>query len=118
MYGFVCTPTITKSRRIHPNSAALIYNIFTTSNKIYTSGIILADISDHVLIYTVEDISTKLNYKVVKRPDISDKNTLAFCNSLKNEDWDLLMTEQSSLKDCNLTADKHDPLKSVKLKID
>jgi len=86
IYSFGCIPTITKPTCIHNNSATLIDNILTTSNQVCYSVIVLSNISDHNIIFTIEDISTNKKYSTIKRPDMSDKNINALCISLVNDD--------------------------------
>lgn len=62
-------PLITKPTRITSQSATLIDNIFTNINKdIVMSGIFMADISDHLPIFTVVkyDNNKKTTYKTLK----------------------------------------------------
>ena len=45
-------PSITKPTRITPTLATLIDNISTNSNSYQTSGRIVADVSDHLPVFT------------------------------------------------------------------
>ena len=51
-------PTITKPTRIQGNMATLIDNIFTSSLGVDLSGVLLNYISDHKMVFSLEEIST------------------------------------------------------------
>ena len=55
-YGLI--PTITKPTRTQSNTATLIDNLFTSSVNVNLAGILLNDISDHHIIFAIEQIST------------------------------------------------------------
>ena len=56
MSSYSLYPSITKPTRITPTSATLIDNIFTNLNSYQTSGIIVADVSDHLPVFISTDL--------------------------------------------------------------
>ena len=58
MFSFGLVPTITKPTRTQGNVATLIDNLFTSSVGVNLSGILLNDISDHHMVFAIEEIST------------------------------------------------------------
>merc|ERR1712059_37876 len=74
MYANGLVPNITKPTRIQSTSATLIDNIFSSSVSIGLSGILLDDISDHNMVFAVEEISTNVPEAKTKKPDMSSKN--------------------------------------------
>ena len=88
-------PTIYKPTRITPNSATLIYNIFTNDiDKDYTAGLLFNDLSDHLPI--VHILHKKVNSvhsrtaSVVKRV-ITKSNIEKLQTELKLINWNDLM---------------------------
>ena len=89
--SFSLYPSITKPTRITSKTTTLIDNIFTNSYSKQTAGVILTDISDHLLIFTStnltvyqkDDKGTKVNAR-----DVSDENIRNFKNKLCQVNWD------------------------------
>ena len=79
MYAGGLIPTITKPKRLQGTSATLIDNIFSSSVGVDLAGVILNDISDHNMIFALEEISTGTPEGKVKKPDMSIKNINGFC---------------------------------------
>ena len=85
-------PTITKPTRITDVSATLIDNIFTNAvNSNCKSGIIYADISDHlpVILQTpaTDNNLNKTQIKTVKRRQYTDQSISNFRSYLININW-------------------------------
>ena len=85
-------PSITKPTRITPNSATLIDNIFTNSNTYQTSGIIVADVSDHLPVFISTDLKVyrKKNDQVdTEVRQLKDRNIKHFKSELRKVDWEI-----------------------------
>ena len=122
MYASGLIPTITKPTRLQGTSATLIDNIFSSSVGIGLAGVILNDISDHNMVFAIEDIATDCPESKVKRPDMSSKNITAFCDLLTKSNWDFIQEENDITKaydyfyeKINATAEISFPLKVVKV---
>ena len=61
MSSYSLDPSIKKPTRKLPTSATLIDNIFTNSNSFQTSGIIIADVSDHLSVFITTDLKLNRN---------------------------------------------------------
>ena len=58
MFSYRLIPTITKPTRTQGNTASLIDNFFTSSVGVNLAGILLNDISDHHIVFAIEEITT------------------------------------------------------------
>ena len=105
MFSFGFLPTITKPTRIH-GAATLIDNIFTSSQKILQSGIILNDISDHNMTFTIEEVFTNSNEDILLKPALTKKNIDIFCNTLSNSNWDFVLENNDVQKSFDYFYDK------------
>ncbi len=84
-------PSITRPTRITSTSATLIDNIFTNNFAKQTSGIILADISDHLPIFMSTDLKGFRNDDRdidIEVRDMKEKNVSLFKEKLCNVNWD------------------------------
>ena len=65
--------------------------IFTNkSNKIMLSGILIADISDHLPVFYISVSNNKTNipkFTIISSRSITDQHTLVLKNELTNTDW-------------------------------
>ena len=94
LYASCFLPLITKPTRIACNSSTLIDNIFCNDLKVNTlSGIIVADVSDHLPIYAVL-LSSKLksfkpndNHSHYYKRDTSQQALDNLTEDLRNIDW-------------------------------
>ena len=123
MFSFGLVPTITKPTRTQGNAATLIDNIFTSSVSMGISGILLNDISDHHMVFAIEEISTGSPEGNIKKPDMSTKNINAFCEILSRSSCDFIQEENYIIKaydnfysKITATAEILFPLKLVKAK--
>ena len=98
MFSSGLIPKITKPTRTQGNTATLIDNLFTSSLSIGLSGILINDISDHHMVFAVEDIITDTPESKIKKSDMSTKNINAFCETLKKSDWDFILEENDITK--------------------
>ena len=97
--------------------------LFSNSNKILLSGIILSDISDHNPIFSIEETFISKDIHPQLRPDLSTENMGIFCNYLQNHDWEPLLCETNTINAFDYFYTKLTdfteasfPLKAVKLK--
>ena len=89
-------PSITKPTRITKSSATLIDNIFIPLSlaPISASYIIIEDMSDHLLTLLVLnglDTGKKVEH-VIESRDLRPKNTITLRDSIKNVNWDTLLS--------------------------
>ena len=89
-------PSITKPTRITKSSATLIDNIFIPLElvAISSSHILIEDMSDHLpVLLVLSGVTTgKLCEHVIESRDLRPKNINALRSSIKNVDWDVLLT--------------------------
>ena len=92
MSSYSLYPSITKPTRITPTSATLIDNIFTNSNSNQTSGIIVADVSDHLPVFISTDLKVyrMKNDKVdAEVRQLKDHNIKYFKSELSKVAWEI-----------------------------
>ena len=121
-YGFL--NLITKATRFSKNSFSLIDQIFTNKKSLsFSSGIILNDLSDHLLTFTCLDFKKgcKPAPKFKKCRDFSDRNLNQFKDNLSSLSWervtscqDVNLAFSNFWEDWSLLFDLHFPLKSVR----
>ena len=123
MFSYGLIPKITKPTRTQNNTATLIDNLFTSSLNVDLSGILINDISDHHMVFALEEINTDTPEGKIKRPDMSNKNITAFCDTQEKSEWDFILVEKDVNKAyeyfysrINATADISFPLKITKEK--
>ena len=88
-------PSITKSTRITPTSAILSDNIFTNLNSYQTSGIIVADVSDHLPVFISSDLKVcrmKNDQADTEVRQLKDHNIKHFKSELSKVDWEIECT--------------------------
>ena len=115
---------ITKATRFSKNSFSLIDQIFTNVKSLsFSSGIILNDLSDHLLTFTCLDFkkSNTPSPKFKKCRDFSDRNIQQFKNNLSALSWESVSSCQdvnlafaNFWEDWSLLFKLHFPLKSVR----
>jgi hypothetical protein len=103
MYAHFLFPSILKPSRITANSATLIDNIFINNPLTIKSGLVLADISDHLPVFAVFDKCFKKNLlpdnnESKSYRNFSSFNVNKFSNMLGNCDWDFI-TEHSDINE-------------------
>ena len=95
MNSLCLTPTITKPTRITDSSCKLIDNIFSSNMLNFNSGILKADISDHLPIFIIyknyfanlESSPQKITYRIVNDSTLSNlRNSLQAENLLETLD--------------------------------
>ena len=89
-------PIIMKPTRIVQSCATLIDNIFTDDKDcIVKSGILIADISDHLPIFAITKADTKLRNSLSPESvcvrDMSEKNYINFRNHLTKASWESVL---------------------------
>ena len=99
-------PVIIRPTRFTETSATLIDNIFTNiPNESSLTGILIADISDHLLIFYISKLSMpdNVNNSYVKfRRLIDDAKIDNFCYTLSQTDW----SELYPIEDVNVCYDE------------
>ena len=93
-YSNMCMPCITKPSRITPSTATLIDNIFTNNldqiekNEKNINGQLLTDISDHLLIFRIENYVNNSNNEntFTYARDMSKKNKIKFYEEMSKLD--------------------------------
>ena len=101
MFAHNLYPIIDKPTRISCSSSTLIDNIFSNSLQVKNSGLIIADISDHLPIFCVVS-QTFLNIQnnaPIKKRIINYENMKKFKNELKDIDWTQIY-EIDDVNDC------------------
>lgn len=98
MYSMMFYPKITRPTRITSHSSTLIDNIFTNviDNKV-ESGIIINDISDHLPVFALVDVTCEKNLNVLKTTTkrlITVERINALKQSLVEQDWDFVSKQQ------------------------
>ena len=91
MSSYSFYPSITKPTRITTNSATLIDNIFTNSKSHQTSGIIIADVSDHLPIFITTDLKVyrNINDKIgIEVRNFKDDNIERLKSELMKVEWE------------------------------
>lgn len=92
MYSRFMFPVISQPTRVTSTGATLIDNIFSNDidNTLY-SGLLACDISDHLLVFTVNNAkpinSYTANHKYKYTQIRSEKEIQAFRNNLIEQDW-------------------------------
>ena len=92
MSSYSLYPSITNPTRITPTSATLIDNIFTNSNSYQTSGIIVADVSDHLPVFISTDLKVyrmKNDQADTEVRQLKDHNIKYFKSELSKVDWEI-----------------------------
>ena len=96
------TPQILQNTRpqFNKSNTSTIDQIYTNINKtnIYNSGILLEDLTDHLPIYTIIKIKTKIrnNSNEIKTRKITINNTKRLINALKNTNWDSVLEDNDA----------------------
>ena len=91
-FGFL--PTISKATRITPTSSTLIDNIFTNDlSKIVVPGVIVTDLSDHLVIFTTANVENKILEKKDKERTVFDYNKIEHLKGHLIESLDDLTTQ-------------------------
>ena len=121
MFSKGLIPKITKPTRTHGNTATLIDNILVSSLSIDLSGILINDISDHQMVFALEEIVTDTPEGKTKKTYMSYKNINGFCETLAKSDWAFILETNDVNKAygnfysrVNATADISFPLKIIK----
>ena len=92
MSSYSLYPSITKPTRITSTSATLIDNIFTNSNSFQTSGIIIADVSDHLPVFITTDLKLYRNETDQIETEVrqlKDQNIQYFKSELSKVNWEV-----------------------------
>ena len=87
---FGCKQLIEKPTRITENSSSLLDHIFTNNlDKIYQSGVLSVDISDHLLTFCSRKIIRGQigKHKTIKIRSLKNYSVHDFLNKLRNVDW-------------------------------
>ena len=124
-YSFV--PLITKATRITPSSATLIDNVFVNDiNRVFRSGILMSDISDHLPIFLICKSNQRINSNVQQtyyKRDMSHSNIDKFRNTLAAHCWESVLRKDSCdsayevfLSEFNLMYNSCIPLKEMRSK--
>ena len=96
------TPQILQNTRpqFNKSNTSTIDQIYTNINTthIYNSGILLEDLTDHLPIYTIIKIKTKIrnNSNEIKTRKITINNTKRLINALKNMNWDSVLEDNDA----------------------
>ncbi len=93
-YNYNMYPLIDRPTRITPSSATLIDNIFTNVfNHKITSGVIIADLTDHYPIYqSTSSVFRQDNNYFNKQSRLFNKNRIDnFCNDISLVNWDFVL---------------------------
>ena len=92
MSSYSLYPSITKPTRITSTSATLIDNIFTNSNSFQTSGIIIANVSDHLPVFITTDLKLYRNETDLVETEVrqlKDQNIQYFRSELGKVNWEV-----------------------------
>ena len=97
LYGYSFRPLIDKPTRITSNTVSLIDNVFTNSVETHQSGLILADLSDHLPIFILGPNLRQNKEKQVYswKRDICSHNMTRLQNELANIDWNSVLLSGS-----------------------
>jgi hypothetical protein len=130
LYAHFLYPTITKPTRITPSTTTLIDNIFVnniTDNHI--SGIIIADISDHLPVFLItgehEGKNKDQMYSHSRYRDVNDDSIVKFAGAVENMQWQEALDPHSDVNDTydlfidlfTTLYDKFFPVKTKTIKI-
>lgn len=100
MYSHSYKSLINKPTRVHGHSSSIIDNIFTNDlESTHSSGILLADISDHYPIFTLRNrsIDSKKKSKIKYR-QLSENNQVKFLDCLEREQWQTVFAHNDAQK--------------------
>ena len=98
-------PIITKPTRVTDNSASIIDNIFLSNPSNFTSGVIVADISDHFPVFVIKhnfliqqdkNQNVNISFRVINETTINN-----LCESLESCDFSTFIDQD----DCSLSLD-------------
>ena len=109
MNAFSLLPVITKPTRITDSSCTLIDNIFSSYLSNFTSGILTADISDHLPIFIVYrnffannvQLPQKISFRI-----INETSLINLCHGLNRENLTELVNENDIDKSIKLLNEK------------
>ena len=92
MSSYSLYPSTTKPTRITSTSATLSDNIITNSNSFQTSGIIIADVSDHLPVFITTDLKLCRNETDQIETEVrqlKDQNIQYFKSELSKVNWEV-----------------------------
>ena len=100
MYSHSYKSLINKPTRVQGHSSSIIDNIFTNDlESTHSSGILLADISDHFPIFTLKSCnSDSKNEHRIKYRQLSENNQEKFLNCLEREQWQIVFAHSDAQK--------------------
>ena len=108
MYAYSYIPLIRKATRVHQSSSSLIDNIFTNNTDCESlNGILLTDITDHFLIYTItkRQISNQRPKTKLIRV-FNEININKFKTMLQTTDWNPVLLTRDPQEGYNLFQDE------------
>ena len=125
LHSCMFTPLISLPSRITSHTATLIYNIFTNyfDHQYRTAGLLLADISDHLPIFSIcsDNTPTHRARETIFVRNKNVENTKNFFEQLESNDWlqlpghnDPKMCYDSFLNKCFQIYNTCFPLKKLK----
>ena len=96
LYSFELHPLITRPTRITSHSKTLIDNIFTTNLSNIHSGLIINDLSDHLLIFLIFEYkhNKRTNVTYNTKRVVNDHNLHVMRNKLKETDWNEILASE------------------------
>ena len=119
LYSNSFLPVITKPTRITPHSATLIDHIYTNTSANVISGIGLIDISDHLPIFCIADVSINHSRGKIHFRDYTHFSHELYIQDINAIDWNVLISSDSNINDLtnsvirsiNNVIEKHAPIR-------